>query len=722
MIARMTAYLYTGRRLALAVLCLMLATTLFAAAPGQFHISSLSYVNAEIATVVRSLADISGANIVVAPDVKGTITLKLRDITVEDALRIIADMTGCSYRLEQGIYFFTATAGGKTTPNTPQAVAGSYAIIKLQAASAADIIAAMSMTYPDVQVKTLPDNRVILAGAEKRLQEAENFIGKIESTSSIPVETTIKYAEATYQVKAVVPWQAKAYLEELYRNQGLTVTFAPASRWKESFAPAPAALAPEGTTTEKVQPAPAQTGNDQWGSDTLILRAPEAVLAQALDSLAKIDIAIPQAQKRCSVKRIYATQAIAYLLEQFEPKGLIIITAPMTYTSNGEKGTTTAPASIGTRVLRDKDGKLNISEPVGDFILMGNETLVADAYASLEKIDIGPERVERVYTLRFLQVSEAKDKLIELYGAQGLLVTVAPSMGGGAGAAANTASKVVDLVLRGPQDVVTRAEQLIQSLDIASTQIAIKAQIFSVNNNDVKQLGIDWPGSISTKLNETQPGNPLSIGRIVRNPVSLDVALNLLESHNKAKKISEPSTVVQNGREALIHVGDKILYEVVSSYSNGTPVYSTTQVDSGVTLQVLPIMSKDGIITLQITTTISDLVGFTTGASGAQLPQIRETSSTTSVQVRDGETLVIGGMRQNGITEEKKGIPFVSDLPLIGGLFSTKSTKPSDSQIVIIVTPQVMDSLEANEAIKAEFDTEFEAIPAAQTTPAIPAN
>jgi general secretion pathway protein D len=175
----------------------------------------------------------------------------------------------------------------------------------------------------------------------------------------------------------------------------------------------------------------------------------------------------------------------------------------------------------------------------------------------------------------------------------------------------------------------------------------------------------------------------------------LDATLNLLETQNKAKVISTPRTVVQNGRQATIHVGQQYMYETVAAVPNGVPTYTTQTIDIGVTLQVQPKMSSDGVITLGITSVVSSLLGTTTGADGAQLPQVQETKSATTVQVHDGETLVIGGLKQDATSFTTTGVPFLMHLPLLGPLFQNKQSQPNDQELLILVTPESIKALAA---------------------------
>jgi type II secretory pathway component GspD/PulD (secretin) len=247
--------------------------------------------------------------------------------------------------------------------------------------------------------------------------------------------------------------------------------------------------------------------------------------------------------------------------------------------------------------------------------------------------------------------------------------------------------------------VVTQAQSLLATLDTAPPQVVISSEIVSINSSEVKNLGINWsgvtgtnntPGQINVGLTEAQSNSPLSLGRIIRAPIDISATLNALETMDKAKVINRPSTVVQNGEQATIHVGSQFFYAVVSAVTQNGPVYSQQSLNTGVTLQVRPTVSQDGLITLEITTNVTDTPTFRRDISGLDLPIIPENSSTTVVQVRSGETLVIGGLMQSREEEHRQAVSGLGRLPLIGSLFRSKRTLPAQSELVILVTPSIV--------------------------------
>jgi len=785
----------------------MLVTVLLAltvvgfAVPGQYKIGSLNFYNAEITLVLKSLADLSGANIVIGPAVKGAITIRLKDVTVEQALTDITKMAGLVYSVSDGAYFV----------NTPDALHGevaadeAHAVITPHYLTPADIISALGVAYRDLQAKELVGRRVVISGTAKRLASAEAFLKEIDvQTGGISREMTAEQGylvvtlkavaqsdvntvlgaaykdvtvtalpdrkkvvltgergrvnaakalldeidvpvmsmpgmmdtapgspvEKTYTVKNVVPWQAKKYIENTFQGQGLTVTFAPVGRYLETSGPmtlempvGQSATAPTaGNETKTV--APVANASTQWESRDLILRGAANVVDNALANLAKIDVEVPVVEKRCVVKHIFPSQAIAYAYELYNSRGLVIITAPMTaakvtnIVGSGKDmmASVNGAAQLGT-IVRMEKGKLNVAEPIGDIILRGPEEIVKQALGSVADIDVGPDRVDKVISLRFLLVSDAKKQMEDLYGRDGLQVIIAPgrrgdspasvtgataptSGGAAGGSKPNDPGEVYDLVLRGPDTVVASAVQMITSLDTEPAQISIKAEIVSINSSEMENLGVQWggvsggiptPGTTSTNLSEQQTGDPLQFGRIVRDPLTLNMTLNALETKSKAKVVNRPASVVKNGRTSTIHVGRVTYYETLTGYDQtGKAIFSSNSLNTGITLQVRPLVSPDGVITLEIASDVADDPQFIVGASGAKLPFFDESSSTTVVQVRDNETLVIGGLMQNMQSEVQQNVPVLSRIPLLGHLFSNKETNPHRQELLILVTPHIL--------------------------------
>jgi len=762
------------------VIILLAVTVMSLAAPGR-KIAELNFSDAEISLVLKALADFSGTNIVVGPGVKGLITVRLKDVFAADALNIITAQCGLAYTTVNGTYVVNtpqeiyrlqaATAGSDTghlvfelkylspaeataalgvafrdmqvtgigtrlvlygdnkrleaakaflTNIDVQGIEDSSAVVMLKYTTIENATAALALVYKDVIVSTLQQDkqRIVLSGDKKRVDAAKAFLTQLDIAPD-PIASAEPVTEQSYQVKYIVPWQAKEYLESLFGGKGLKVTYAPkvleaAADPQPTVIPTPAAAGPDAA---KAAPA----AKVEWYSRILVMRGPTSVVKEAAASLARVDVSVSAVERRCTVKRIFATHAIAYLLERYEARGLTIFTAPMNYievqagkeeTETGVKITkTSGGGQIGALVRRNADGQLNVSEPIGDFILRGPQDLVDEAVVSLATIDVGPERIDKVVRLRYLKAADVKKQLDELYNKQGLQVILAPSQavepfgkvstvegdtstssGGSSGAGDKGKTDVIaDLVLRGSEEVVAQAVQLVEQIDVEPPLVSINAQIISLDTDAEKILGVQWPGSVSTSLNEQSSGDVLKFGTILRDPIQFKLTLNALETQHKAKTISRPGSVVRNGRVSFIHVGKTVTFDrFIGLDSAGNKNFSTETLDTGVTMQLRPLVSSDGVITLEIMSGVTSDPTFRVSASGSDLPIVSTTTTTTTVQVRDGETLVIGGLTQQKQEERRSGVPFLSKIPLVGFFFKNKDITPSQTELVIMVTPTIV--------------------------------
>ena len=223
MMARTDVY---SRILCRSLVALFMIVLVVAAYAGTSQTSigySLNYENTDIAVVLKSLSDISGANIVISPDVKGAITLRLKGVGLDEALQTIAQMTGNTYQKTNGVYMF------RTTPPTGPVAEGlcdCEAAVVFRGGNHRGTERCLSRCTG----KGLKNERLVLDGEAERVNDAKAFINEIDQ----PVEPETRQFEASYTVKALVPHQAKQYLEHLYRHQGLIVSFAPNQLWDKA--------------------------------------------------------------------------------------------------------------------------------------------------------------------------------------------------------------------------------------------------------------------------------------------------------------------------------------------------------------------------------------------------------------------------------------------------------------------------------------------------------
>lgn len=251
------------------------------------------------------------------------------------------------------------------------------------------------------------------------------------------------------------------------------------------------------------------------------------------------------------------------------------------------------------------------------------------------------------------------------------------------------------LVLRGSDNALQQATKLLAMLDKEPAQIAMELRVMELTKEDAKRVGIDWNiftgGAVKfIRLNNRidNPNNTIG-GTITDKNFSGDVVGMLDGIANKSNLIARPNMVAYDGRESELFIGDVIRYvESVISSQNG-PSVTIKELRVGVNLAVFPRISESGTATLDLRPTVSSLKGFTrvnlTGFS-AELPQTAETITQNTIQVKDGETIAIGGLINEQMTTQSKGVPLLMDLPVLGQFFRSTVTSKTRRELVIFIT------------------------------------
>jgi type IV pilus assembly protein PilQ len=172
--------------------------------------------------------------------------------------------------------------------------------------------------------------------------------------------------------------------------------------------------------------------------------------------------------------------------------------------------------------------------------------------------------------------------------------------------------------------------------------------------------------------------------------LDLDIELGALESNGKAKTISSPRVLTANNKEANISQGVRQPYQSESRSGGVTYQY----IDAALSLKVTPHVTASGSITLEVSAKNNSIRGAI--APGAP-PAIDTREVETQALVKDGQTIVLGGILQNRQTENQTGIPELKDVPLLGWLFKNKATTSNQLELLVFITPRIVDHTERAE-------------------------
>jgi type IV pilus assembly protein PilQ len=230
---------------------------------------------------------------------------------------------------------------------------------------------------------------------------------------------------------------------------------------------------------------------------------------------------------------------------------------------------------------------------------------------------------------------------------------------------------------------LAQVQALIKKLDVPVRQVRIKARLASVDSDFERQLGISFTARESLNIaDQTLPHHfSLAIASLADGSY-LDVALAAMENAGRGELISSPSLFTANQQTATIESGEEIPYQEVS-LSGGTAVtFKKAVLSLKVTPQIMP--GNKVLLQLQVN---EDRPG-TRIVQG--VPTIRTRLIVTSVLVKNGQTLVLGGIYELNKENDEERVPFLGNIPGIGLLFKQHTTKFSKRELLVFVTPQII--------------------------------
>ncbi len=279
------------------------------------------------------------------------------------------------------------------------------------------------------------------------------------------------------------------------------------------------------------------------------------------------------------------------------------------------------------------------------------------------------------------------------------------------------------VILATPQEFEI-IESAIRKLDIMPLQVLIEATIVEVTLSDSLEYGVEWFFKNNVSTNKTGRGlldlgatglstfAPAFSYALVDGADDVRVVLNMLASENKLNVLSSPSLMVLDNQTAYINVGDEIPIPTRQSTSNLDSVAPTVNEivyrNTGVSLSVTPRVNAGGLVTMEVEQEVSDAVPTT--SSDLNAPTIQQRHVTTVVAVHSGETVILGGLIRDTVTQNESGIPFLYKIPFIGKLFGQTTDSSRRTELLILITPRAVTNKAEARSITAEFRNKLNAV------------
>jgi type IV pilus assembly protein PilQ len=250
---------------------------------------------------------------------------------------------------------------------------------------------------------------------------------------------------------------------------------------------------------------------------------------------------------------------------------------------------------------------------------------------------------------------------------------------------------------------ISKMRKLLDQLDIPEKQVMIEARIVEASSNFARDIGVKWnfgyqdgsasvaninnlTGSMGGVVTNVLPTGTtggvaagMSFGKLLSN-IQLDMRLSAASTVGQVKIISTPKVLTVNNKPAKISQGQMIPYQNTSS-SDGA---KTEFIEAALSLEVTPHITADGSVNMKIKASNN------TAGVGSP-PPINKKEATTELVVRNGETTVIGGIYVDSETEGDTGVPYISDIPLLGWLFKSNAKSKTKNEMLIFITPKIMN-------------------------------
>ena len=298
-----------------------------------------------------------------------------------------------------------------------------------------------------------------------------------------------------------------------------------------------------------------------------------------------------------------------------------------------------------------------------------------------------PEPADANYSMKTIYINYV--------GADEIKSTISSILAQGEGVAVNVSTN--SIVVRASAKNIDRIEKVIQSIDKPPLQVHVQAKIIEVqtgngDNSNPSTFGFSWQYlsnsglSLGQFIGQQPPTQdaaaPGMYAQVVKN--NLTAYFAALEKKGNYDVVASPSITAINHQEAEIFIGGKIGYRELLTTTTGT-LQDIQYLETGTKLRFTPHITNDGYIRMEIYPTVSD-----GNLTDDGLPVETTTETKNFVMVKDGETVVIGGLTKNYKTKTEIGVPYLSAIPLLGNFFKRTELVQQKREIMVLITPTII--------------------------------
>jgi type II secretory pathway component GspD/PulD (secretin) len=253
------------------------------------------------------------------------------------------------------------------------------------------------------------------------------------------------------------------------------------------------------------------------------------------------------------------------------------------------------------------------------------------------------------------------------------------------------------LIVTATPDIIDTVKSFVKAVDVPMPQVALRLHVLAASEGASKTLGVNWNQSVGVTLQEgkkdeegniqTGPSDYLGIQLFTRSMLQFQATLNYLVNQGYVRILAAPYIMTQNRQQASIQIGEQFPL-IYTDYRTGQP--QANYINVGIILNVTPEISPDGYVTMNLQPQVSEVGEIITGT---QFPRIITRNAQTTVRVKQGDTVLIGGLFREREANSFNKIPLLGDIPIIGEFFRVKSKQKEIIELIIAITPVVMMDL-----------------------------
>jgi len=393
--------------------------------------------------------------------------------------------------------------------------------------------------------------------------------------------------------------------------------------------------------------------------------------------------------------------------------------------------------TYGTADQNDKAVSIVTLDRLSTLIIFASNAALIDRVVywaeQLDKPSVGSELQYFVYYPDYSRASDLGESILQLIGGQSggsvsdktsaaqqneksQTKTINKNMS----ASGDNTTLVVDersnsLVFKTTGEQYRKLHPLIKRLDVLPKQVMLEVVIAEVSLTDEFKQGVEFAfnsGSYGVSTEGAFLGEGFGGLSYLLTGAKGQLALNLFQTNSLVNILSRPSLVVRDGVLASISVGTNIPIVGQTSSDPLTSERQTTSIEyrkTGVQLDVTPTVNSRGFVIMEINQTISNEVdsgGTTIGGN----PSLFERSISTEVIAESGQTIILGGLISENKSNKDTKVPFFGDIPLLGNLFQAKTNSGDKTELVIMMTPRIIESSSEWDDVKAKFNNELKKI------------